>query len=465
MTASTIPLLLLIAFLWRRTRGEILPIVLFTSIFDAASALNAGPSPISPWLLALGLCLPIQALRGKLRLKPVSGLNRRAFLALVLFVAYAAGTAVLWPVLFRGILVSNSHNGLNQHLAPGITNFTQTMYLLAAFTVFLLAVHSTREQLRSAVDWYVRAATCVAVFSMWQLANAVANVPYPSGLLYTNTAHVIYSAYQINGVWRLNSTLNEASEAALYLSIGLALLSWRMGTHRIRWQHAASFLLMLAALILTVSTVGYACLCTIAVGGLLAYLRYSFGRKGAAPVKMLLLLGFAAALVLVVAFTNAPETVAKVFNTVFVSKVDSDSYRERTLWNQLALQTARDSYYFGAGWGSVRASSFACSLLGNAGIPGVLLLLHFLWQLVQPLRHPRFYVRHELYERSLFAIAVLFVALLVATPDPIMPMIWVLFAVAVASKPRRVVEPTMRRAFPRSRAESTSDTRAALSLV
>ncbi len=445
MTASTIPLLLLIAFLWWRTKGELLPIILFTSIFDAASALNAGDSPVSPWLLALGLCLPVQALRGKLRLRPVPGVNRGAFLALVLFVGYAVGSAVLWPILFRGIPVSNAHNGINQHLAPGITNFTQTIYLLAAFTVFLIAIHSTRDQLRSAVDWYVRAAACVAVFSMWQLANATVHLPYPSALLYTNTSHVIYNAYQINGVWRLNSTLNEASEAAVYLGTGLALLSWRMATHRIRWHDAAAFLLMAVSLVLTVSTVGYACLCTIAVGGLLAYGRYSLGRGGAAPAKVLVLLGVLAVAAPLLTLTSAPQSIVKVFDTVFVSKVDSDSYRERTMWNQLALQTAHDSYYFGAGWGSVRASSFACSLLGNGGIPGVLLLLNFLWQLAKPLRRPRLYVRCELYERSLFAIAVIFVALLLATPDPIMPMIWVLFAAATAAKPRRALPTPARR--------------------
>ncbi len=438
MTASTLPLLALIAFLWWRTRGELLPIILFTSIFDAASAFNAGPSPISPWLLALIVCLPIKALTGKLSLKAVPGLNRGAFRALVLFVGYAVASAVLYPVLFHGILVSNSHNGLNQHLALGITNFTQTTYLLASFTIFLLGVHSTREQLRNAVTWYVRAATCIAVFSMWQLANATVHVPYPSGLLYTNTAHVIYDAYKINGVWRLNSTLNEASEAAFYLGTGLALLGWHMATHRIRWQSAVSFTLIAVSLVLTVSSVGYACLCTIAVGALLFYARYSFGRRAAAPVKVLLLLGVMAVVIPLFTLTNAPETIGKVFDTVFVSKVDSASYRERTLWNTLALQTAHDSYYFGAGWGSVRASSFACSLLANGGIPGVLLFVAFLWQLIRPALKPRLYVRFELYERSLFAIAVMLVALLLATPDPIMPILWVLLAVATAAKPRRL---------------------------
>ncbi len=438
MTASTLPLLVLIAFLWWRTKGELLPIILFTSIFDAASALNVAGSPVSPWLLALILCVPAKALTGKLSLKPVPGINRGAFRALALFVGYATASAVLYPVLFRGILVSNSHNGLNQHLALGITNFTQTTYLLASFTVFLLAVHSTREQLRSAVTWYIRACTCIAFFSMYQLANATVHVPYPSALLYTNTAHVIYDAYKINGVWRLNSTLNEASEAAFFLGTGLALLGWHMATHRIRWQGAVSFVLILVSLILTVSTVGYACLGTIAIGGIFFYLRYSLGRGGMAPVKVLVLLGLAAVAIPLFMLTSAPETVAKVFNTVFVSKVDSDSYRERTLWNTLALQTARDSLYFGAGWGSVRASSFACSLIANAGIPGVLLFLAFLAQLARPLLQPRLYARFELYERSLFATTIILVALLIATPDPILPIIWVLFGVGVAAKPRRL---------------------------
>ncbi len=441
MTASTLPLLVLIAFLWWRTRGELLPIILFTSIFDAASALNVGDSPIAPWLFAMMLCLPLKILTGKLGTRAVPGLNRGAFVALCMFVGYAVLSAVLNPFLFHGILVSNSHNGLNNHLAIGITNFTQTTYLLAAFTVFLLAIHSSREQLRRAVDWYVRAAVCIACFSMYQLANATLHVPFPSAILYTNTAHVIYDAYKVSGVWRLNSTLTEASEAAFYLGTGLALLSWQMATHRIRRQHAVSFVLLFVALLLTVSTVGYCCLATIAVGGMFLYARHTLGRQGAAPVKLLLLLGVVAVAVPLFTLTDAPQTVAKVFNGVFVDKVNSDSYRERTLWNTLALQTSHDSYYFGAGWGSVRASSFACSLMGNVGIPGVLLFCFFLLQLIRPLFRPRRYARFELYERSLFAIAVMLVALVVATPDPVMPVIWVLFAVAVAAKPRRSAQP------------------------
>ncbi len=442
MTASTLPLLVLIAFLWWRTKGELLPIILFASIFDAASALNIAGSPISPWIFALLICLPIKALTGKLRWKPIPGMNRTAFKALLLFVGYAVFSSVAFPFLFHGILVSNSHNGLNTHLSWTFSNFAQPSYLLAAFSVFLLAIHSTREQLRSAVDWYIRACVCIAAFAMYQLAAAIVHIPYPSAILYTNTTHVIYDAYKIGGVWRLNSTLTEASEMAFYLGTGLALLGWHLATHRIRWQSAASFVLMLTAMVLTVSTVGYACLGTIATGGILLYLRYSFRRRSVAPIKVLLVLALIGTAVPLVLLTGAGHTIGKVFETVFINKVDSDSYRERTLWNTLALQTSHDSYYLGAGWGSVRASSFACSLMGNVGIPGVLLFLIFILQLLRPLFAPRRYARFEMFERSLFAIAIMLVALLIATPDPIMPIIWLLFAVAVASKPRRLAAPS-----------------------
>ena len=440
MTASTLPLLALIAFLWWRTKGELLPIILFTSIFDAASALNIAGSPISPWIMALVICLPIKYLQGTLHWKPIPGINQGAYRTMLLFVGYGLFSAAVFPFLFRGIPVFNTHNGLVP-LSWTFSNFAQPCYLLAALTVYLLALHSTREQLRSAVNWYIYSCVTIASISMYQLANAVLHIPYPNAILYTNTTHMIYDAYKIGGLWRLNSTLSEASAAAFYLSIGLALLGWHMATHRIRWQSAASFLLILTALILTVSTLGYATLGAMIVGGILLYIRFTFGRKGIAPVKVLLFLALIAIAVPAFLFSHAGDAIVKIFSTVFLDKVNSDSYRERSAWNEMALQSLRDSYYFGAGWGSVRASSFVCSLLGVVGIPGALLLVAFLVQAMRPLFQPKRYARLEVYERCLFGIAIMLTAMAVAGADMISPVIWVLFAVATAAKPKRVRVP------------------------
>ncbi len=436
MTASTLPLLVLIAFLWWRSKGDLLAIVMVTSIFDAASALNVAGMPISPWLLALVICLPIKLLQGQLRWRPAAGTNRAAFLTLFLFVLYALFSSVAYPILFQGILVTNAHNGPNQHLAWSTTNISQPGYLLACFTVYLLTLNSTREGMRTAITWYVRAAITVACFSMYELARMLLHLPYPTAILYTNTTHVIFDAYKINGMWRLNSTLPEASETAFYLGTGLALLGWHLATHRIRWQSGASFLLMLVSLLLTVSTVGYACLGTIAGLGILLYVRYTFRRRAIAPVKLMLLLCLFAGAAPIFVLTNAGATVEKAINGVFINKVDSSSFRERGEMNLAAIQSSRDSYYFGAGWGSVRASSFACELMGSVGIPGAALFSLFLLQLLRPLFRRRRYARFDQFERALFAIAIMLVALLVATPDPIMPVIWMLFAVATAGKPR-----------------------------
>jgi hypothetical protein len=42
LTLSTVPLLLLVAYLWKRAQKELLPVVMFTAIFQAASIVNIG---------------------------------------------------------------------------------------------------------------------------------------------------------------------------------------------------------------------------------------------------------------------------------------------------------------------------------------------------------------------------------------------------------------------------------------
>jgi hypothetical protein len=155
-----------------------------------------------------------------------------------------------------------------------------------------------------------------------------------------------------------------------------------------------------------------------------------------APLKLILLLAVLTTIIPLLLVTNFGHTVSKVFDSVFINKVDSESYRERSLWNDLALQSAKDTYYMGAGWGSVRASSFICSLLGGIGLPGTLLFFYFLYRLARPALSPRRYAHYDLYDRSLFAIAVMMVALALAGADPVEPLIWMLFGVAAASKPR-----------------------------
>ena len=60
-----------------------------------------------------------------------------------------------------------------------------------------------------------------------------------------------------------------------------------------------------------------------------------------------------------------------------MAKDMSESYEMRSRADRDSLRVAFETYGLGAGWGSVRASSFFPDLAGNAGVVGVLLVCWF----------------------------------------------------------------------------------------
>jgi hypothetical protein len=93
------------------------------------------------------------------------------------------------------------------------------------------------------------------------------------------------------------------------------------------------------------------------------------------------------------------------------------------------MQAAQETYFLGAGWGSLRCSGLFYMLIGNVGVPGLLLFISFLVSLLLPLmsRHQG-PTRGKLYGSSLFATAVSLCCMAIAGAEPILPILWVLFA-------------------------------------
>jgi hypothetical protein len=436
-TASTVPLIILLILLWRLTKGELLSIILFVSIFGAASAINIGGSGVAPWTFALAVGIVFKVLGGFHRPRFIVGCNVTAVRLLLTFVCYAIWTGLVYPLLFHGITVMSPHGGA-QPLSWGTANLFQIIYLIAVVTVFLIGVFSTRETLDSAVTWYVRGCLVVALFAMYQLANAVLHVPYPASVLYSNPSYVIYPAYKINGIWRLNSTLTEASSMAFYLVVGIALQGWRLLTGPFSWRSLLSLLILVVSLLLTQSSTGYLCfIFTLVIAGVI-YGSYLL-RRGQIPRAVFL--GFvvlAIAGTVVFTTTSASVLVRKEINSVLLEKKSSSSYRERSAANAAAIQSAEDTYWLGAGWGSLRCSGLGYMLIGTVGVPGLLLFLVFVVTLFGPLVFRRDVGgRDNLYNRSLFATAVSISAMAVAGAEPVSPILWVLFAAASAGPQMR----------------------------
>ena len=148
-TVSTAPVIILLWVLWRMTKGEILSMVLFLSIFQAASALNLGDMGVAPWILALVLGLLIKLCKGHAMPSFISGTNNRAVRLLLLFAGYALFSGVAYPFFFHGVPVQSSHDSSLAPLTWGIANVAQACYLLAAIVIFLTALLGRREALRS----------------------------------------------------------------------------------------------------------------------------------------------------------------------------------------------------------------------------------------------------------------------------------------------------------------------------
>lgn len=432
-TYTTVPFLILLVLLWRWTRGNVLSIVAFTSIFDAASVLNFGALGVSPCLFALLVCLPLRIAQRRQRTVVSSGINRPVLYLVLAFFACEALSALVYPFLFSGIPVLHLTDTIPLHW--GMPNLAQLCYAGAAAVVFILSITSTRDEISEALTWYVRGCIVATFFAFYQLANATLHIPFPDAILYSNTGHAVYHAYKINGMWRLNSTFNEASAMAGSLIGGLAILSWDLIKNQLSFSRACQFAFMLLAILLTLSTTGYLCLAVLATLGTLIFARHLFTTGGLSGIKFtVLFLLLAAATTVFFASSSVRGTASKVISSVVLDKKGTDSYKARQESHDFALNTLRDTSYLGAGLGSTRASGLAFTLLAGSGVPGFsLFVLAYLTLLSRLLLKSRFASQYDdgLLQRSILGLTLLLTGMFIAGTEPIQPALWMLFAAAM----------------------------------
>jgi hypothetical protein len=169
------------------------------------------------------------------------------------------------------------------------------------------------------------------------------------------------------------------------------------------------------------------------------------------PGKMVI--GLVAVLSLSTLFIVSPEardTVGRVASSVLLDKQQSDSYKARTESHASALLTLRDTYYTGAGLGSMRASGMGYMVLASMGIPGFLLLIAAYFALF--LKPQRGAWCNHLRERSLFAVSMLLCGLFIAGAQPLGANLWFLFGTSIVAGTRKTSE---RRTGVASRASTT----------
>ena len=447
-TPSTVPFLILLPILFVAARRQMLPVLLFLSVFQAAAVVLVGSGShgvgIMPVHLAF-LLLVAQQIFGRQRLAPPPSLRQRELNAiLLLFASYAILSAVFCPLFFSGIPVRNPRVG-SVPLTWSSYNETQSAYLLLGMCVYLISARRrSPPELDNCLKWYLAGSTMAALFAIYQYISFVFKIPFPTEILHSNTLHTIFEAYQSEGGFtRVSSTFSEASAAAACFSVAVALalskLFWGKRSRRL----VASLALLVTALILTRSTTGYIALGFLVVGAASFYFR----KMGAAEKLRRFRLGFAVSAVLIsgalLIFPDSRASIRSLLDAVLFTKGQSSSYAERQGWNEAAFRAALSTYGFGAGWGSLRASSFLANMLGTVGVPGLFLFAGFISLLLRYATAKERDGEVSIQKIVVFPIVIFLVGAVVAGPELTDPSFWFLLGTAASGKRRGI--PSLRR--------------------
>jgi len=261
-------------------------------------------------------------------------------------------------------------------LEPATSNFTQSCYLIADATCFVVlsGYAATRGGVKVLISAGLAAATlnlvfaCVDLFTYFtgtaELLSPIRNASY-SMLVETD----------MGGFKRIVGSFTEAS-AFGGTTIGYFAFTsrlWLIGVYP-RFCGILALLSLVAILFATSST-GYV--------GLLAYLAVAYAeillrvmsRPSTRQMQFFVLV--VPPLLLIVGLTIAlngslSSSARDLFDMFLFEKLASSSGVERSAWNMVALQSFFDTFGLGVGNGSARASSFVIAVLSNLGIFGTI---------------------------------------------------------------------------------------------
>ncbi|MCE2660132.1 MAG: hypothetical protein LW854_18140 [Rubrivivax sp.] len=379
---------------WALKQPErMLPVMVVSCGFGASAAMEVvllGSAPISPalffvpflwfaaWRAGQG-----PAIAGAVSLREPGGW-------LLLYTAWLSFSAVFMPRLLEGeslvYITSRATAALTGvellPLAPNSTNLTQGAYAVLGLAIFMgiRALSAKKDMGRWALNAVFAATTVNLIMVVWDALQAFTGLDL--GLSLVRNANYAVVSQSVGGWPRLQGAFSEpAAMAGFTLAPYTILLAlWLRGV-----QPAKTGLLAGLSAIALVSTLSSTALVSIVVVTVLVLLCHLWGqlnmerRSPRFGVVTAVFLGLvSAACVLVLWWPNWLQRIADISWTMVFEKAESTSGQERLQWALGTWQNFLDSWGLGTGTGSARGSSYPLVVLGNAGLPGLLLVMTFL---------------------------------------------------------------------------------------
>jgi hypothetical protein len=359
-----------------------------STLLQAAAAFNLdsiGGLSISPAHLLLGFLIVRLFSDSEIRLQASDALafGKPGFW-LMTTVGLSILTALFMPRIFEGqtfVFAVRATYGGAELLQPATSNITQSIYFTADATCFLAfaAFAGTRGGVRTLLNVGLFCATLNLVFAFLDLLTYFTNTTEIFDLI-RNARYNQLADTEVAGFKRIVGSFVEASSfgSATLGYFGLTLRLWLLG-YKPRLTFSVCWLSFTAILFAT-STTAYVGLTVFLGFTYLELLLRGISRPLTRPTRMFLVAAPILLLiaVLVIALSDTySDYVQNLLDTFFFNKLSTASGVERSAWNRQSIQSFFDTYGFGVGNGSSRASSFPVAALASLGIVGVIPFILF----------------------------------------------------------------------------------------
>lgn len=440
-------LLVAMVFLWSRPE-RLLGLQIVATVFGGSAAISLpalGGTTVAPALLCL-LILSLCILKfGHLNNLFECMRPGKAGFWLLMLTGWGMLSAAVLPRLFAGDVSVVSMNraafGAGDGvpidlLIPGSGNITQPLYVageLAVFSVALifLQLENGLQLAARAIIWVAGLNVLAACIDLFGFYSGLGNLLEP--LQTASFAFMPEAAFA--GIKRINGTFPEASAFAGFTLPVLAFcyVLYREGL----WRRTTGPLALasLVVLMLSTSSAGYGGIALYAAGVVAVSIASGFRRGGQTYLMHYLALagwGALAITVLLIALPSLREQAWSIFESTLLYKGESSSALERGEWNLVSWNAFLDTWGLGVGLGSARASSLPMVLVSNLGLPGTLLFLAFIHQVLRGRLPDELDPRHRVIVRAARhgVGAALIVAVLVASVFDLGVLFYVFCAIA-----------------------------------
>ncbi|MBP2276034.1 hypothetical protein [Sphingomonas sp. PL20] len=313
-------------------------------------------------------------------------LNWRRLGLLTAFFVVAMVVTLTAPVLFAGVPTMGLNTGLVTPLGFSSGNVTQPLYLLISISItisiYMLMIDATGREMLA--EGLLLGGVIFCISGVLDIIFTGTNFLAP---LRTAT-YTLMADNEIAGMHRVIGFNNEASAyGGTTLCLAAILLFVRPARAVGGWLAHAELPLAGALVVFTILStssgayVGVCVLCILWVGSVAYHALFANNvAEKQSSVSDIALVGivFALCMIVVLIRPHILDAAYQAFDTIVLQKKTTSSYLERSNWNRVSLEGMAQTFGYGVGVGSTRASSWPVALISGAGVLGAALMAAFI---------------------------------------------------------------------------------------